>query len=430
VTTVGIATGAGRGMGLACARRLAAMVDALLLVDVDEAAVTAAAEKLVAARHGAAVEPFPLDVTDRDGLAGLAARVREIGTLRAVAHAAGISPSMAGWRRVLAVDLTGTALLAEALRPLATAGTAMVCFASMAPMLGGADPDPAVAAILDDPLDERFPDRLRDAVGPSIEDSGHAYAWAKRGVHRFVRREAIRLGPAGARVCSVSPGIIDTPQGRQLPDRHRRPGRRRRVRRRAEPRTVTMRHGICVPNLGEFADPRQVAELARRAEEAGWDGFFVWDHVVFPYGALEVADPWVLLTMVAMATGRIRFGPMVTPVARRRPGVLARQTTTLDRFSGGRLVFGAGLGFTLPAEFGTWGEPVQPRVVAQRLDEGLAVLAGLWSGERVDFHGEQVTAADVTFLRRGDHRPHPAGAAGRGPGDSASHRGGRPAPVR
>ena len=214
MTTVGIATGAGRGMGLACARRLAAMVDTLLLVDLDEAAVTTAAAELPGA------EPFVLDVTDRDGLTRLAARVRRLGTLRAVAHAAGISPSMAGWRRILSVDLTGTALLAQALRPLATGGTAMVCFASMAPLLGGAEPDPAVAAILDDPLDERLPDRLRDALGPAVEDSGQAYAWAKRGVHRFVRQEAIRLGPAGARICSVSPGIIDTPQGQQEAQTH------------------------------------------------------------------------------------------------------------------------------------------------------------------------------------------------------------------
>jgi NAD(P)-dependent dehydrogenase (short-subunit alcohol dehydrogenase family) len=91
----------------------------------------------------------------------------------------------------------------------------MVCFASMAPLLGNRPPDPAVAAILDDPLDGRFLDRIHDALGPAIENTGAAYAWAKLGVHRFVRREAVRLGPAGARVCSVSPGIIDTPQGRQ-----------------------------------------------------------------------------------------------------------------------------------------------------------------------------------------------------------------------
>jgi alkanesulfonate monooxygenase SsuD/methylene tetrahydromethanopterin reductase-like flavin-dependent oxidoreductase (luciferase family) len=168
-----------------------------------------------------------------------------------------------------------------------------------------------------------------------------------------------------------------------------------------------VRYGISVPNLDEFADPRRVAELARRAEEAGWDGFFVWDHVVFPYGTPEVADPWVVLTAVALATERIRFGPLVTAVARRRPGTLARQTTTLDRLSGGRLVCGAGLGFTLAAEFGTWGEPVAPKVVARRLDEGLEVLAGLWSGQRVGFRGEQVTALDVTFQPTPVQRPRP-----------------------
>jgi NAD(P)-dependent dehydrogenase (short-subunit alcohol dehydrogenase family) len=215
MTAVGIVTGAGRGMGLDCARRLPGLVDTLLLVDRDEAAVTAAAEGLSAAGHGTIVEPFGLDITDRGGLARLAAHVRGLGTLRAVAHAAGISPTMADWRRILTVDLVGTAMLAEALRPLATIGTAMVCFASMAPLLGNLQPDPAVAAILDAPLDERFLDRIHDALGPAIEDTGAAYTWAKHGVHRFVRHEAVRLGPAGARVCSVSPGIIDTPQGQQ-----------------------------------------------------------------------------------------------------------------------------------------------------------------------------------------------------------------------
>jgi hypothetical protein len=168
-----------------------------------------------------------------------------------------------------------------------------------------------------------------------------------------------------------------------------------------------VRFGLSVPNLGEFTDPRQVADLARRAEEAGWDGFFVWDHVVFAYGPLDTADPWVLLSLIAANTTRIRFGPMVTPVARYRPGPLARSTTTLDRLSDGRLIFGAGLGFTLPAEFGTWGESTRPREIADRLDEGLAVLTGLWSGERVDFHGEHLTAADVTFRPTPVQHPRP-----------------------
>ncbi|HSA52975.1 MAG TPA: LLM class flavin-dependent oxidoreductase [Yinghuangia sp.] len=169
-----------------------------------------------------------------------------------------------------------------------------------------------------------------------------------------------------------------------------------------------MRHGLCVPNIGEFADARAVAGLARRAEDAGWDGFFVWDHVVFAYGPeAEVADAWTVLAAVALATERVRIGPMVTAPARRRPGTLARQTTTLDQVSGGRLVFGAGLGFTLEAEYGTWAEPVEPPALARRLDETLEVLAGLWSGERIDFHGEFVTAADVVFRPTPVQRPRP-----------------------
>lgn len=218
MTTVGIATGAGRGMGLACAQRLADMVDHLLLVDLDEATVTAAAHELASAKR-AKVDPFVLDVTDRQGLEHLAERVSELGTLRAVAHAAGISPTMADWKRIFTVDLVGTAMLAEVLRPLATTGTAMVCFSSMSAQLVGEAP-PALDAAMDAPLDERFFERLSDALGASLEDTGVAYAWAKRGVQRFAKAEAVRVGPVGARVCSVSPGIIDTPQGRQEMDEH------------------------------------------------------------------------------------------------------------------------------------------------------------------------------------------------------------------
>ena len=226
LTNVGIATGAGRGMGRACADRLAAMVDVVIVVDRDEAAVVAAADELTAGTAGATggrtvtVEPAVVDVTDRAALARLASRVGELGTLRAVAHAAGISPTMADWRRIFAVDLVGTALLAEALRPLATAGTAIVCFASMAPLLAGPEPHPTADAALDAPLDETLFERMHAAVGPGIEDPGIAYAWAKRGVQRLVQHEAVRLGPVGARICSISPGIVDTPQGRQEAESH------------------------------------------------------------------------------------------------------------------------------------------------------------------------------------------------------------------
>lgn len=215
MSTVGIVTGGGRGMGYACAQRVAGLVDTLLLVDRDAATADAARDVLAAENPGVTVESVVLDITDTQGLAHLADRIGELGELRAVAHAAGISPSMGDWRDIFTVDLIGTALLAQALRPLAVPGTATVCFASMAPLLDPTPPDPAALAILDDPLDPQFLDRLRGVLGPVVEKPGVAYGWAKRGVHRFVEQEAVRLGPSGARICSVSPGMIDTPQGRQ-----------------------------------------------------------------------------------------------------------------------------------------------------------------------------------------------------------------------
>jgi NAD(P)-dependent dehydrogenase (short-subunit alcohol dehydrogenase family) len=214
MATVGIATGAGRGMGRACAARLVDMVDVLLLVDRDEEAVVEAAKALSNEGGRAELQTFTVDVTDAEGLAALAGRVSGLGSLRAVAHAAGISPTMADWRRVLVVDLCGTAMLTEMVRPLATESTAIVCFASIAPMLAARE-DPDADAALDEPLDSRFLERIHDALGPVIEDPGMAYTWAKRGVQRLVQREAVRFGRAGARICSVSPGIIDTPMGRQ-----------------------------------------------------------------------------------------------------------------------------------------------------------------------------------------------------------------------
>lgn len=218
MTTVGIATGAGRGMGLACAQRLLGSVDTLFVVDRDGATLSDAAGGLTAGPTK--VVPVVLDVTDGDALADLATRVRDAGSLRSIAHAAGISPTMADWRRIITVDLVGTALLANAVRPLLTMGTAMVCFASMAAHLGADGRTPATEAATDDPLGADLLDRVREALGPAIEDPGVAYSVAKRGVQRFVCSEAVIWGPLGGRICSVSPGIIDTPQGRQEAESH------------------------------------------------------------------------------------------------------------------------------------------------------------------------------------------------------------------
>jgi NAD(P)-dependent dehydrogenase (short-subunit alcohol dehydrogenase family) len=218
--TVGIVTGAGRGMGAACADRVKDLVDVLVLVDRDEAGLAAAAERLAGESGRARIETFALDVKDRDGVSRLAARASELGPLRAVAHAAGVSPTMAAWREVVTVDLVGTALLIDALRRLATDGAAIVCFASISATLAIPDPDQPADAVLDEPLHPDFLDRLREVVGPDLEDSGLAYTWAKRGVHRLVRREAVPFGRSGTRICSVTPGIIDTPMGRQEADTH------------------------------------------------------------------------------------------------------------------------------------------------------------------------------------------------------------------
>jgi len=213
--TVGIVTGAARGMGAACAKRFADLVDVLLVADRDTAALGETVEELAAGPTRAALEPIALDVAESADVDRLAARAAELGPLRAVAHAAGVSPTMGDWRQMFVVDLVGTALIVEACRPLATAGTAIVCFASMAPLLAMAHAEVPADAVLDNPLGEGFLERIREAVGPGLEDSGMAYTWAKRGVHRLVRREAAAFGQVGARICSVSPGIIDTPMGKQ-----------------------------------------------------------------------------------------------------------------------------------------------------------------------------------------------------------------------
>jgi alkanesulfonate monooxygenase SsuD/methylene tetrahydromethanopterin reductase-like flavin-dependent oxidoreductase (luciferase family) len=159
-----------------------------------------------------------------------------------------------------------------------------------------------------------------------------------------------------------------------------------------------MRYAVNVPNFEDYGDARTVAGLAADAEAAGWDGFFVWDHLAFVKAwRLRIADPWVLLTAVALATERLRLGPMVTPLPRRRPWKLARETVTLDRLSGGRLVLGVGLGEPPEDEYGTFGEPTDPVVRAAKLDEGLEVLTGLWSGETVSFQGRHYQVDQVAF---------------------------------
>jgi alkanesulfonate monooxygenase SsuD/methylene tetrahydromethanopterin reductase-like flavin-dependent oxidoreductase (luciferase family) len=142
-----------------------------------------------------------------------------------------------------------------------------------------------------------------------------------------------------------------------------------------------MRRGIFIAPFDELVDPRVVAELAVSAEEHGWDGLFVWDHIAYRAPVQAVADPWIVLSAVAAATRTLRIGPMVTPLARRRVQKLARETVTLDLLSRGRLTLGVGLGSDNSGELSPWGEELDPRKRAVLLDDGLARLSELWAGE-------------------------------------------------
>jgi alkanesulfonate monooxygenase SsuD/methylene tetrahydromethanopterin reductase-like flavin-dependent oxidoreductase (luciferase family) len=147
--------------------------------------------------------------------------------------------------------------------------------------------------------------------------------------------------------------------------------------------------------LVSTGDPREAAELAATAEEAGWDGVFTWDGIAI--GSIDTYDPWVVMAAMAMRTSRVTLGAILTPPARRRPWKLARETMSLDRLSGGRLVLPVGLGVTDDGGFGNVGEPTAARTRAELLDESLEILAGLWSGEPFGYDGAHYSFGPMTF---------------------------------
>jgi len=164
------------------------------------------------------------------------------------------------------------------------------------------------------------------------------------------------------------------------------------------PGSTAVKIGLHVPNFGAFADPGAIADLAASAEAAGWDGFFLWDHVARPEGTFPMLDPWIALAAVAMRTGRIRIGPLVTPLARRRPWNVARQVVTLDHLSHGRVTLGIGLGISTGPEFSSFGEQSDPRTRGDMLDEGLEILRVTWRGTPVRHEGTHYRLGPVTFI--------------------------------
>lgn len=152
---------------------------------------------------------------------------------------------------------------------------------------------------------------------------------------------------------------------------------------------------------GEENVPRFLLELAVKAEEAGWKAFLLWDHLFFPW-VVPMADPWTVLAAASSMTKRIKLGTTVTPITRRRPQVLAKQLATLDHLSNGRVVLGAGLGGDGKSgdagrEFSAFGEESRYTVLAEKADEALEIITGLWTGAPFTFKDRHYTVDDVTL---------------------------------
>jgi alkanesulfonate monooxygenase SsuD/methylene tetrahydromethanopterin reductase-like flavin-dependent oxidoreductase (luciferase family) len=163
-----------------------------------------------------------------------------------------------------------------------------------------------------------------------------------------------------------------------------------------------VKFGIYIANHGITSNPQDYVKLAKSGEECGWDGFFLWDHVFLPWAPdQDVLDPWIILSAIATQTNNISIGTTVTPLARRRPMIIAREAITIDRLSSGRFILGVGLGGT--AELKALGEEEDPKIRGELLDESLIILEGLWSGKPFTFNGKHFKISEpVKFKPEGN----------------------------
>lgn len=169
-----------------------------------------------------------------------------------------------------------------------------------------------------------------------------------------------------------------------------------------------MRYGLALPTGGECGDPRFLVELAERAEAAGWDGVFLEDYVCYQGDPrIPTCDTWVALAGMAMRTTSVRLGVEVVALPRRRPWIVAREAAAVDQLSEGRLIVGFGIGDKGDPGFGRFGEETGADVRAARLDEGLAIVAGLWTGEPFSYRGDHFSVEDVAFRPTPVQRPRP-----------------------
>jgi NAD(P)-dependent dehydrogenase (short-subunit alcohol dehydrogenase family) len=196
--TVIVVTGAASGMGRACVDSVRDLAETVMTVDLNASQIPG-------------TEGIVADLSDPHAAQAVVERVRDVGPLRGLVHAAGISPTMGDARRIFDINLVGTQRLLDAFEPLVTERSAAVCFSSSAAYQVAPFVSPEQDALLDDPLAPGFLDRAVAAFA----DPGYAYAMSKRGVIRAAGRAAVTWGRRGGRVNSLAPGIIDTPMGRQ-----------------------------------------------------------------------------------------------------------------------------------------------------------------------------------------------------------------------
>ncbi|UNB52574.1 LLM class flavin-dependent oxidoreductase [Mycolicibacterium sp. YH-1] len=167
---------------------------------------------------------------------------------------------------------------------------------------------------------------------------------------------------------------------------------------------MTLKQALNVPNVG---NPNAIVELAMQAEEAGWDGFFVWDTLQTDASQrVDVLDPASLLSAIAVSTSRIALGPMVIALPRRRPWKVAKEIITIDHLARGRVIAGFGLGAPPKEEFADFGEPTDLRARAELLDEGLGIIDAMFAGETLDHAGPAYTVR-AHLSPRGYQHPRP-----------------------
>jgi len=166
-----------------------------------------------------------------------------------------------------------------------------------------------------------------------------------------------------------------------------------------------LRYGLYVPNFGKSADPNVSSGMALEAEKCGWDGFFLWDHLVEWNQRVPIYDSFTTLAAIATKTNRIRIGTTVTPLPRSKPWSVARQMASLDRLSNGRMILGVGLGAKESCDYSRFGEVDDNQILAQKLDESLDIITGLWNGKPFSYSGKHYQLGSSVFLPTPVQRP-------------------------